>query len=618
MKIVTPKIKKNATYFKVPGKPSITDNVNATVGDSTEPIRLGSGEVMELSPDRNFVFNNEKFDDLPMLLRKTQRNAGIKDPKAIMDAEDAVKRGFRGSSAENALPMLKAKQDLLDKIAKQGYAGKIDKATLTGLDKASIGSVVSHSRMLQDLRGKSATNMTPYFGKPEDQIAAVSEDYNARGSRNPYFQGIMEQAKQMQAQEQENPQEDQMEGGQEEPQEFQASGDYMRNGARAPTSKEGVDRMFDWPNNSPHTIVHDLEGNQIPIWHKEDIQTRPDNTSWFGTTQVERNSDTGHWWGKRTQEQGKPVVGGGGKLPPRSGGSGNKGGKKVVHSTLQQPTNNDPGLATTSANPNGSGDKQLIGGYEGAPKSPPVDFTRSNSSDFPMGMINASDFDVDTSDYKRKQLALLLAGNMPYLRAEKQKAMYDNTPITLNQYDAHPYIQTNKDMLEDYMQRVSGDNYNANPALYASQYGNTARMNDEAYMKTAEMNNQARTQYETRLAEQNRYNNGEYARVADINAANRAARRDQMGRFFNNLNDMNTQDMNQQVANKQRQMDLAAYTMAYPSAKYAVNFNKSAAAKNQLSIPNMPNMNIKDLWGLAQSSGMNIKTLKSIAKQFKQ
>lgn len=118
---------------------------------------------------------------------------------------------------------------------------------------------------------------------------------------------------------------------------------------------------------------------------------------------------------------------------------------------------------------------------------------------------------------------------------EKEKANYDNSRITRNVYDVNTALQSNAANYSNTSNNIDTSSVNLRRALQNQMLASKTRADNSALTQYDQMNQGARTDYENRVSNQQRYNVGQTNYTNDINARNRAGYDSAVQNAFGNL-----------------------------------------------------------------------------------
>lgn len=132
---------------------------------------------------------------------------------------------------------------------------------------------------------------------------------------------------------------------------------------------------------------------------------------------------------------------------------------------------------------------------------------------------------------------------------EVEKPNLDNTNITPNYYDPRSELAQNNRNFSNYSNTVVAPSINTRRALLNSAYASKLSSDSNILSQTERMNQAAKTDYQNRLSNKNRFNSQQLSYTQNLNAANRGAY-DQavqnaftsVGRFGTDLNRKRTAD----------------------------------------------------------------------------
>ena len=118
---------------------------------------------------------------------------------------------------------------------------------------------------------------------------------------------------------------------------------------------------------------------------------------------------------------------------------------------------------------------------------------------------------------------------------KKEKPNYDNTQITQSVYDPRQALNANQRTYKDALAGYDAPSINTGRAYANAMYANKLGQNDQVISQYQQMNQQAKQQYETRTADQRRYNVGQTSYTNDINQHNSDAYRMAVDSAFTGL-----------------------------------------------------------------------------------
>lgn len=118
---------------------------------------------------------------------------------------------------------------------------------------------------------------------------------------------------------------------------------------------------------------------------------------------------------------------------------------------------------------------------------------------------------------------------------EKEQANYDTSKITRNVYDVNTALQSNAANFNNTTNSIDTSSSNLRRALQNQMLASKMRSDNSALTQYDQLNQQARTDYEGRVSNQQRYNVGQRTYTNDINARNRGAYDSAVQNAFGNL-----------------------------------------------------------------------------------
>jgi len=124
---------------------------------------------------------------------------------------------------------------------------------------------------------------------------------------------------------------------------------------------------------------------------------------------------------------------------------------------------------------------------------------------------------------------------------KKEKPNYDNTQITQSVYDPAQALQANQRTYKDALAGFDSNSVNTGRSYANALYANKLGQDAQTTSQYQQMNQQARQQYETRAADQRRYNVGQTSYTNDINQHNSDAYRMAVDSAFTGLSNFGTE-----------------------------------------------------------------------------
>lgn len=118
---------------------------------------------------------------------------------------------------------------------------------------------------------------------------------------------------------------------------------------------------------------------------------------------------------------------------------------------------------------------------------------------------------------------------------EVEQANYDTSKITRNVYDVNPTLQSNAANFNQTANNIDTSSATLRRALQNQMMSSKMRADNSALAQYDQMNQGARTDYESRVSNQNRYNVGQRTYTNDINARNKGAYDSAVQNAFGNL-----------------------------------------------------------------------------------
>jgi hypothetical protein len=157
---------------------------------------------------------------------------------------------------------------------------------------------------------------------------------------------------------------------------------------------------------------------------------------------------------------------------------------------------------------------------------------------------------------------------------EVEQANVDSTNITKESYDVTPQLQQSQRNFRNYRNSLTGS-INTRRAMAGAGYANKLNADSNIIDQYHNMNNQANTQYEQRVADQRRYNIGQINYTNDINARNRGQRKTLMGNAWDSVSNFGTQLNTKVYANDAMSLLQTMFPDVYEDAPTALNRNRS-------------------------------------------
>lgn len=108
--------------------------------------------------------------------------------------------------------------------------------------------------------------------------------------------------------------------------------------------------------------------------------------------------------------------------------------------------------------------------------------------------------------------------------AQMDTPYFDNTPINKMVYDPSVALNQNQQNYQNALAGLNTPSMNLRRAFAGSMLGNKLNADSQVLDRYQDMNNQAKVQYEQRVADQRRYNNQQNVYTDDLNARNTARR----------------------------------------------------------------------------------------------
>jgi len=562
-------IKAEKGYLEVPGKGMFTDKVLTDYMGTT--IKLDPNEIVDIkdsSPTKDYVFDNYKFSDLKNVYKtyisnnkQSFQEGGDIDVYKDSGLEQLINQGLKDSAATIAKPILKSREKL-DLKASRGHLSKEDLNTLKYTDKN-----------LASFKTLNEAKHTILGNRKEDFVATINAMKRAPMEKEPLPQEAMYGGK--------------------------IKGYQKGRTIHAKVHLNGKDYGVTDPTELQAAFPDDLEKqNQTQLYYYK----QPNSTGNFSYreknktftlpgTPVQRQSDGSYRMASAkptvtetytpTVRKAQPFIPSDYATPIDDGRSLAEETRDDYRTTYMPPVSVQSDRGTkfeTSARsvPNTATQATVT------PIEDPKTATYSNLYNLfkqqeekreklyndavdKVAKFDVSKYDMDNKKFRNRQLMNLIAGNIPYAGLEKQGYYPDTTPNKLVQYNEDPYIQNNSDLMASQLEETRNMSPNMNNAMLANMYANSMNVSSDVRMKLSETNNQLYNQYVDRERNRNQYNNQMAIQVDDINARNRAARRDQFGRMISNVNDINMQNYNTEAEMNMRKMNIDLYKILYPT-----------------------------------------------------
>ena len=118
---------------------------------------------------------------------------------------------------------------------------------------------------------------------------------------------------------------------------------------------------------------------------------------------------------------------------------------------------------------------------------------------------------------------------------EKEQANYDNSKITRNVYDVNNALQSNASSFANSSNNIDTSSPQLRRALQNQMLASKMKADNSALTQYDQMNQGARSEYENRVSNQQRYNVGQRTYTNDINARNKGAYDSAIQNAFGNL-----------------------------------------------------------------------------------
>lgn len=144
--------------------------------------------------------------------------------------------------------------------------------------------------------------------------------------------------------------------------------------------------------------------------------------------------------------------------------------------------------------------------------------------------------------------------------AQMDTPYFDNTPINKMVYDPSVALNQNQQNYQNALAGLNTPSMNLRRAFAGSMLGNKLNADSQVLDRYQDMNNQAKVQYEQRVADQRRYNNQQNVYTDDLNARNTARRDAIIDNAYTSIGNFG-QALNNRKANMQ---SLALLKEIYP------------------------------------------------------
>jgi len=152
----------------------------------------------------------------------------------------------------------------------------------------------------------------------------------------------------------------------------------------------------------------------------------------------------------------------------------------------------------------------------------------------------------------------------------------DSTSITKNVYDVRPQIYQSQRSFNQVKHGIgSATNLNTRRALLSSAYANKLNTDSQIIDRYHNLNNEANTQYEQRLADQRRYNIQQQNYTNDINARNRGQHYTLLDNAWSSLGNFGEQLNNKVFANDAMALYEEMFPEVYKDNAKALDRNRS-------------------------------------------
>lgn len=121
------------------------------------------------------------------------------------------------------------------------------------------------------------------------------------------------------------------------------------------------------------------------------------------------------------------------------------------------------------------------------------------------------------------------------IKPEKERAYYDTTPITQEVYDPRAALAQNQQSYQSAVNSIDSPSENLRRAMSSQLFSQRLNTDSNVYSTYDRMNQGARTQFQERVSNQNRYNIGQQTYTDDINARNRGQYRTNLDAAFQSV-----------------------------------------------------------------------------------